>query len=116
MDPLVRTRNPSQIMDDGKHTAVVQKSFFGNDRQGPRRVCGDAQARGTESDDLVSCDVLQDTFGSINVLSKTLWGLRGDQFMSVAEAGNFMTSCRDCPNDRRVLFCQPPEHKKSGFR
>ena len=116
MNPSVCARNPRQIMHDGKHTAVVQKTFFGYDRQGPRCVCGDAQAWCTESDHLVSRNILQDTFGSMNVLSKTLRGLRGDQLMPVAEAGNFMTSCRDHANDRRVLLCQPPERKKCGFR
>lgn len=75
MDPLVCARNPCQIMYDGKHAAVVEKSLFGDNRQGPRRVCGDAQARRTESDDLVSCDIFKDTFGSMNILSKTLGGV-----------------------------------------
>ncbi len=116
MDPLACARNPCQIMDDGKHAAVVQKSFFSHDRQGPRRMCSDAQARCTESDDLVPCDIFKDTFGSMNVLSKTLWGLCGDQLMPVAETGYFVAGFRNCANDRRVLLSQPSEGKKSGLR
>ena len=99
MNPLVRARNPGQIMHDGKHTAVIEKSFFGDDRQGPRRVCGDTQARRTESDHRLSCDILQNMFALTNVLSKQMRGLGGNQFMPVAETGNLMAGCRDSAND-----------------
>jgi hypothetical protein len=116
MDPWVRAGNACQIMHDGKDATVVKKSFLGYDRQSPRRVRGDTQARGTETDDGVSSDILQKTFGSTNVLSKAVRGLCGDQLMPVAEANHFVAGRRDSTNDRRVLLSQPPERKKRGLR
>src|SRR5690554_227186 len=102
-------------MPDRKDAGVPAKTAFSKDVEGPQRILGDGIAGGPVAVHRFAGKVFKKGFGTPGFLPEGFRRLPVNQLVTIAVGGNLMACAINLPNQFRVVFRYPAQHKEGAL-
>src|SRR5690554_7971308 len=99
-------------MPDRKDAGVPAKTAFSKDVEGPQRILGDGIAGGPVAVHRFAGKVFKKGFGTPGFLPEGFRRLPVNQLVTITVGGNLMACATNLPNQFRVVFRYPAQHKE----